>query len=81
MTTYKVTTEGDCEGRTTKILGYATGNPADIKEYYDDQKQYEIRLEAITIVSITDKSAIRKRELLEEKQKLEARLAEIKMQL
>ncbi len=81
MTTYKVTTKGDCEGRTTRIIGYATGNPTDIKEYYDDQKEYEIRLEAITVVSVTDKSTVRKRELIEEKQKLEARLAEIKMQL
>ena len=33
LTYWKVTTEGDCEGRTTKIVGHFYGTPADILRY------------------------------------------------
>ncbi len=74
---YKVTTEGDCEGRTTSTLGYAKGDPTDIKVFYDHKKVYEILVEPITVVKVTPKSVIEKRTLLEERVKIQERLAEI----
>ncbi len=81
---YKVTTEGDCEGRSTETLGYATGNPDLIKMYYDEQKEYTIRLEAINIVHITKETAsvreklrTRRTEITQEMSKLEKELEKL----
>lgn len=35
---YRVTTEGDCEGRTTKVLGYAQGEEHIIKNIMTHKK-------------------------------------------
>jgi len=74
---YKVTTDGDCEGRTISTLGYARGNPEDIKVFYNDKKCYEIRLEPITVATITPKSVAERRALLEERVQIQQILAEI----
>lgn len=78
---YKVTTEGDCEGRTTKLLGYAVGNIIDIKEYYQNLKTYDLRVEEITVQNITPESARKKKELIKEKEELEIRLKSINTKL
>lgn len=74
---YKVTTEGDCEGRSTKVLGYATGCPEDIMVFYDDQKEYNIHVEKIKIVHVNPKAVKEKRDLLEERTTLRKRLGEL----
>jgi hypothetical protein len=78
---YKVTTEGDCEGRSTMTLGYCTGDPSDIKKFFDNQKTYEIRLEEITVRHITNRSAKEREELLNKKKELEEQLESIKRRL
>lgn len=78
---YKVTTEGDCEGRSTRTLGYCTGHPSDIKKFFDSQKTYEIRLEEIQVRHITETSAKEREELLNKKRELEEQLESIKSRL
>ena len=73
-TIYRVTTEGDVEGRTTKTLGYCTGNPEDIKAYFNDRKAYEIKLTPITTEHITLQMVVGRQSDLETKRKLEADL-------
>jgi len=77
-TIYRVTTEGDCEGRTTTTLGYCTGQVSDIKAYYDDKKYYALRVEPLTVKHISPDEATNKAKLIEEKKKLEERLETIK---
>lgn len=77
MKIYKVTTEGDIEGRTTKTLGYAQGDRQSIIDYYSPKKYYQIYLEEISIENITCEMAEESKKLLEEKQSLERRLKEI----
>lgn len=60
---YKVTTEGDCEGRTTETLGYATGDPKLIEEYYQERKMYSIKLEPINIIQVTGGTTQQRRTL------------------
>ena len=74
---YKVTTQGDCEGKTTNIIAYASGRRDVIMEYYDDQKVYDISLEEITVTNITPHSAAEKRNLLCRKRELEEELERI----
>lgn len=40
---WKVTTEGDCEGKTTKNLGIYEGNISDIAFYLKDKCEYSLR--------------------------------------
>lgn len=75
---YKVTTEGDVEGKSTRILGYAAGTETDIRNFYEDKKAYTLIIESITILNITSESVNEKKELIAEKKKLEARLQTIK---
>ena len=35
---YRVTTEGDCEGKSTREIAYAKGNQKDILRFYDSVK-------------------------------------------
>lgn len=78
---YRVTTEGDCEGRTTRTIAYATGNKSDIMSFYDDQKYYGLRLEELNIVHITPDSAAEKLSILKRKKELEAELEILKKKL
>lgn len=81
MKAYIVTTEGDCEGRTVRTLGYAQGEKIDIINFFSPKKYYDIHLQEITIQNITPALAFRSKELNEEKQKLENRLKEINTML
>jgi predicted AAA+ superfamily ATPase len=78
---YKVTTEGDCEGRSTRTIAYATGNKSDIMSFYDDRKMYEIRLEELDIVHITPNSTAEKVAMIKRKKELEAELELLKKKL
>ena len=40
---WKVTTEGDCEGKTTRNLGIYEGNISDIAFYLKDKCEYSLR--------------------------------------
>jgi hypothetical protein len=81
MDIYKVTTEGDCEGRTTSTLGYCTGNTWDIEAYFDDKKTYNIHLEKIEVKHITKESAEEKQRLLDRKAIIEEELKKINSRL
>ncbi|MBI4147216.1 hypothetical protein HY494_01035 [Candidatus Woesearchaeota archaeon] len=74
---YKVTTEGDEEGRSTSTLGYAIGCPDVIKAFYDDQKLYRIRIMEISVIRINRESLKEKRDLQEEESNLRKRLGEL----
>jgi len=78
---YQVTTEGDCEGKSTRTLGYCKGEISDIKAYFDDKKTYEIRVSEINVSVITSKSAEEKQLLMSRKKSLERQLEDIKKQL
>lgn len=71
---FKVTTQGDCEGRSTKVLGYATGNVALIERYFDKQKTYSLSIEPVNLINVTIEE-VEKKEALEKCQK------ELKLQL
>lgn len=79
--TYKVTTEGDVEGRSTKTLGYATGNPTDIQKFYEDRMYYSIKVEPITIEVITPQAVMDRITLLKRERDLEDELKRVKSQL
>ncbi len=72
---YKVTTEGDIEGKTTATLGYATGNLEDIKRFFEKSKTYSLSIEPIKVVHVTPDLITRveekKREYRELKKELE----------
>lgn len=74
---FKVTTEGDCEGKTIRILGYCTGHPGDIRDYYMNDKAYEISVELIEVKHISPADVTKKADLLQRKQQLETELAYI----
>jgi hypothetical protein len=78
---YVVTTEGDCEGRTTRTIGYATGDPEDIKAYYEPQKMYEIKLEKAKVMQINPQAVQTRRNLLDEKRDLEEKQADLEKRL
>lgn len=46
---YEVTTEGDCEGRSSRSLGIWKGNISDIAFHLADKMFYSLRFEPITI--------------------------------
>lgn len=78
---YKVTTEGDCEGRTIRTLGYAKGDISDIQDYYENQKCYGIYVEEIQIINITSESAGNKKKLIKKKEDLERELKNVNERL
>ena len=78
---YRVTTEGDCEGKSTREIAYAKGNKKDILKFYDSEKMYEIYLKEIIIKNITpemaetnDEIVARIKKLDEERNQLLSRL-------
>lgn len=77
MKIYKVTTEGDCEGRSIRTLGYCTGDPADIQKYYEDQKTYQIYIDELKILQITPDMVDQKQDLLKRKTEIEKELQSI----
>lgn len=80
-TIYRVTTEGDCEGRTTREIGYAKGHPSDIKKYYDNYKVYEIYLKEIVVKNITPEMVQTENEIKEKIKKLDYEKEKLKSQL
>jgi hypothetical protein len=78
---YHVTTEGDCEGRSIRNLGFASGEIADIEAFYQPQKTYEIYIKEITVKEITPQSAAERDVLIYKKKELEKELETIKNQL
>lgn len=74
---WKITTEGDAEGRTTRVLGYAVGNEQDIKKYYDSEKYYKLYLDPIEIIEITPDSVNERIQLTQERTRLLKRLESI----
>jgi hypothetical protein len=68
---YKVTTEGDFEGRTTRTIAYAMGDPGVIKLFYDKEKNYTLYLEEINVHAITPESIAIREALVERKKELE----------
>ena len=78
---YRVTTEGDCEGKSTREIAYAKGNQKDILRFYDSVKMYEIHLTEIIIKNIApemaetnDEIVARIKKLDEERNQLLSRL-------
>lgn len=53
---WKVTTEGDCEGKTTRTLGIYEGNISDIAFYLKDKCEYSLNFSpaVVTKISSTD---------------------------
>lgn len=75
---YQVTTEGDVEGRSIRTLGYVTGEPDDIKKYYEPEKYYHISLSELRVKEISPQAAQNKIDLLAKKKKLEQELESVK---
>ncbi len=73
---YRIT--GDT-GDSSKLLGYARGNPELVHKYFglSDFNFYSIHLDEITILNITPELVNEKQRLLAEKTRLEKRLKEI----
>src|SRR3989338_8070629 len=68
--TYRVTTEGDEEGRGPLVtLGYAIGKEEDIKAFFDNKKYYNIYVEPIEIFNITPEALDEKMKLVSEREK------------
>jgi hypothetical protein len=74
---YKVSTEGDQEGKSIELIAYATGSKQDIEEFYQDRKYYNLFIEEIGLAHITQKSVKEKDRLLKEKTTLEERLGDV----
>lgn len=49
---WKVTTEGDCEGKTTRNLGIYEGNISDIAFYLKDKCEYSLRFTPAAVITI-----------------------------
>lgn len=56
------------------FLGLATGNSEDIKAYYDSRKSYGLILEPAKIVEVYKGYADQRKQLLEERGALQARI-------
>lgn len=76
--TYKISTEGDCEGKSTRILGYAAGDIEDIRIYYEDRKYYNLYVDKISVFNVNPESVSERKRLLQEKASLEKRLGDIR---
>jgi len=78
---YHITTEEGVDGNGIRTVGYATGNPDDIKEFYGDGKAYTLTVEPLKIFDVTPQAVQERKALLHEYQTLEARLRDVKTQL
>ena len=75
---YVVQTEGDVEGRSMKTLGYAIGQPQDIRRFYDDKKMYRIELTRMPLVHVTRDAMDQRAQLRQEAGRLEQRLVKVR---
>jgi len=80
-TIYHVTTEGDCEGRTTRTLGYASGALVHIEEFFNNQKTYSLTITPIKVLKIKANSAKEKHDLLLLKKRLQSEIDAIDQKL
>lgn len=78
---YKVTTEGDQEGKTTKLLGFCTGNIEDIKMFFNNEKYYSIYVDEVNVKHISKDMGIDRANLHKRKLDLEKELDNVKKQL
>ena len=68
---YRVTTEGDCEGKSTREIAYAKGNEKDILRFYDSEKMYGIYLKEILIKNLTQEMVETNDEIVAKLKKLD----------
>ncbi len=81
-TIYQVFTEGGTEIYIPpKFLGYATGNPVDIKQYYDSEKFYSIDVQPLIVPHITHEIALQRQSAALELRTLETRIQELKKEV
>ena len=79
---YLVYTQGDVEGKgPSSLLGVATGNESDIKDFYDDRKMYSITLSPVNIQNVTPDTISERKRLIQERKDLELRLKELDKKL
>ena len=78
---YVVRTEGDEEGKSTQVLGYATGALEGIKKYFDDRKYYSLSLTEEELVSVTPEAIREREEQLERQEQLRAELSGLEKKL
>jgi len=78
---YRVYTEDDVEGRTTRTLGYCSGKQLDIIAYFEDKKYYSIHLDEVEVKYISAQMVDDKIRLLKKQSDLEAELESIKRKL
>ena len=78
---YVVTTEGDEEGKTERVLGYATGKPEHIRAFYDREKTRTLYLHETPVLHITPETVLTKRGLQGRKHDLEDKLRTVEKEL
>lgn len=78
---YKVTTEGDIEGRSTATLGYATGEIDDIKAYFEKSKAYNLYVEPIKVIHVTPDLIVRVEEKKRKYRELKKELGGLEKEL
>ena len=78
---YAVWTQADEEGRTSKIIGYATGNEDAIVGFFSAKKFYSISLSEIHVVNVTEEDVRKQKLLLEERSDLINRVRGIDAQI
>ena len=59
------------------LLGYATGDPVDIRAYYDDRKAYGLELKRVKTLEIPKGYAAEKETLVAKKKDLESQISQI----
>ena len=55
---WKVTTEGDCEGRTTRTLGIYAGNISDIAFYLKDKCEYSLNFSPAPVIRVSSEDVL-----------------------
>ncbi|MFC1698100.1 hypothetical protein ACFL1H_07185 [Nanoarchaeota archaeon] len=89
MQIYEVQTEEDERHRSFITLGYAKGDPKDIRDFYEDQREVMIDLykvdtnqvQPIDVINITPQLVKQKYQLKEDIENLELRLEKAQDQL
>lgn len=80
-TIHKITTEGDVEGRTTRTIGYFTGDINDILAYCEKNKSYTLGHTEIFVRHISPDSIIERKKLEDEIANLKLKLKTLESQL
>ena len=80
---YKVWTYDETEGKVVIRLGYAEGQPEDIKNFFglDFSKGHEIHCDEIIARRIEPADVAQKKILLDQKSELENKLLQVKREL